>query len=141
MLQIGFNELYKELREIKPDDLAVVLGDTESVLAHSKCNGIIKVIKSHINLVFAPLVLDDAPYFGRINEIVIAKSLEFDLPLIAIRLAFYAKGEADAQEIMAAICLSQKITDRWFRSRFQRDFHVMGKLEFIKCTKRAARHL
>lgn len=121
--------------------MAVVLGDTESVLAHWKCNDIIKVIKSHIDLVSSPLVVDGAPYFGRINEIAIAKSLEFDLPLIAIRPAFYAKDEADAQEIIAAICLNQKITDRCFRSRFQRDFHVMGKLESIKCAKRAARHL
>lgn len=86
--------------------MAVVLGDTESVLAHWKCNDIIKVIKSHIDLVSLPLVVDGAPYFGRINEIAIAKSLEFDLPLIAIRPAFYAKGEADAQEIIAAICLN-----------------------------------
>ena len=139
--KVGFDELYNELSRIKPDDLAVVLGDTESVLAHSKCNDIIKAIKSHVDLVFSPLVLDDTPYFGRMNEIAIAKSIEFDLPLIAIRPAFYAKGEADAQEIMAAICLNQKITDSWFRSRFQRDFHVMGELEFVKCATRAAKHL
>jgi len=139
--KVGFEELYKALASVGREDLFVVLGDTESVLAHENCDNIIKSIKAHVETVFSPIVLDDAPYFGRMNEIAIAKANAFDLPLLAIRPAFYVKGEADAQEIMTAVCANQKITDGWFRSRFQRDFHVMNAVDFVKHGQEAAKHL
>ena len=139
--KVGFDELYKVLDSVNKDDIAVIFGDTESVLAHPKCNEIITAVKDRVDMAFLPIVLDGAPYFGRMNEIAIEKATKFDIPLIAIRPAFYAKGEADGQEIMTAICANQKITDPWFRSRYQRDFHVMGDKELIDYAKQAIAHL
>jgi len=69
--KLGFDEFYRELASANRDDLSVILGDTDSVLTHPDIDNIIHKVKQHVNLVFAPIILDAAPYFGRMNELAL----------------------------------------------------------------------
>jgi DNA polymerase-3 subunit alpha len=139
--KLGFDDLYDELRAIGPDQLAVVLGDAHSVLEHPDAENIVVTIGGFCRHAYAPLVPVDTPYYGRLNELALNAIGTGYVQPIVVRPAFYGQGEADAQEIMTAVTDNHKITDGWFKSRHNRDMHVMGTPELVGEMKKAIAHL
>lgn len=139
--KLGFEDLYKELAKAEKDDLAIVLGDAHSVLEHPDAEDIANHLGNALTHVYAPLLPIDTPYFGRLNEIALRICAVCPVRPIVVRPAFYGQGEADTQEIMTAISDNHKITDGWFKSRHNRDMHVMGMTELVGEMKKAVAHL
>jgi DNA polymerase-3 subunit alpha len=139
--KLGFSDLTNELRAIDRGDLAIVLGDAHSILEHSEHTKLIKGLTILCENVYAPLIPINTPYYGRLNDLALKQINENGLKPIVVRPAFYGQGEADTQEIMSAIAENNKITDGWFKSRFNRDMHVMGSGELIGEMKKAVAHL
>jgi DNA polymerase-3 subunit alpha len=75
------------------------------------------------------------------NEISCNISKKMGIEPLLIRHALYVPGQADAQEIMTAISENQRITDGWFRSRFNRDVHPMNVGETIGEMRLVIEHL
>lgn len=138
--KLGFTDLYDELA-LHRDDLAVSLGEENSVLEHPAANDIVERLTGVCTNVFAPFVAVDTPYFGRVNEISSKLVDKFGIKPLLVRPAFYKEGKADAQEIMSGITDGNKVTDGWFRSRHNRDMHCVGNAEMIKQVKDAVTHL
>lgn len=136
--KIGFGELMNELRDLD-NDLAVVLGDTQSLLQHADAQKRVQGLTAVCDHVYAPLVPVDTPYFTRVNQIAhdFLTAPGSKLKPLVVRPAFYGQGEADKKEIMTAIAENQKISDPWFRSAFNRDFHVMDLGALAKEMKQA----
>lgn len=139
--KLGFDDLYKELAKLKGDELAIVLGDAHSVLEHPSADDIVVKLADAVSLVYAPLIPIDTPYYGRLNELALHQVEINKVQPIVVRPAFYGQGEADTQEIMTAISENHKVTDPWFRSRHNRDMHVMGASELVGEMKKAVAHL
>jgi DNA polymerase III subunit alpha len=139
--KLGFEDLYKELKGLKGTELAVVLGDAHSVLEHPNADEIVVKIADEVGLVYAPLIPIDTPYYGRLNELALRQIAVNKVQPIVVRPAFYGQGEADTQEIMTAISENHKVTDPWFRSRHNRDMHIMGTAELVGEMKKAVQHL
>lgn len=139
--KLGFEDLYKELATLDKDDLAIVLGDAHSVLEHSKAEEICNHLGSALTHVYAPLIPINTPYYGRLNEIALRMCAVTPARPIVVRPAFYGQGEADTQEIMSAIADNNKVTDPWFKSRHNRDMHVMSTTELLAEMKTAIAHL
>ncbi|WP_326894467.1 PHP domain-containing protein (plasmid) [Rhizobium beringeri] len=139
--KLGFSDLYDELKALSGKDLAIVLGDAHSVLEHPHADGIVRTIKDEVELVYAPLIPIDTPYYGRLNDLALEKVVDVGISPIVVRPAFYGQGEADTQEIMTAISENHKVTDGWFRSRHNRDMHMMGTPELVGEMKKAIAHL
>lgn len=138
--KLGFDDLYAELA-LNRNDLAVSLGEENSVLVHPNIDAITEKLASLCANVFAPMIAINTPYFGRVNEISSRLIDKFGVKPLLIRPALYKSGEADAQEIMAAITDGHKISDPWFRSRFNRDMHCLDSAEMVTEIKKAAAHL
>ena len=139
--KLGFQDLFDELKALKGTELAVVLGDAHSVLEHPNADEIVVKIADEVSLVFAPLIPIDTPYYGRLNELALHHIAVNKVQPIVVRPAFYGQGEADTQEIMTAISDNHKITDGWFKSRHNRDMHVMSMTELVGEMKKAVAHL
>ena len=139
--KLGFEDLYKELKGLKGTELAVVLGDAHSVLEHPNADEIVVKITDEVGLVYAPLIPIDTPYYGRLNELALRQIAVNKVQPIVVRPAFYGQGEADTQEIMTAISENHKVTDPWFRSRHNRDMHIMSTAELVGEMKKAVQHL
>ncbi|MGV1754793.1 DNA polymerase III subunit alpha [Agrobacterium sp. CG674] len=138
--KLGFDDLYAELRA-HGEDLAVVLGDAHSVLEHPAAENIVAVIGGFCRHTYAPLVPVNTPYYGRLNELALgAIGTGYAKPIV-VRPAFYGQDEADSQEIMTAVAENHKITDGWFKSRHNRDMHVMSTPELVGEMKKAIQHL
>jgi DNA polymerase-3 subunit alpha len=139
--KLGFEDLYAELKGLAGDDLAIVLGDAHSVLEHPNVDDIVLELNDQVEMIYAPLVPIDTPYYGRLNELALRQISLGAVKPIVVRPAFYGQGEADTQEIMTAISENHKVTDPWFRSRHNRDMHVMGNAELVGEMKKAVAHL
>jgi DNA polymerase-3 subunit alpha len=139
--KLGFTDLYDELRAIEGDELAIVLGDAHSVLEHPDADEIVRNLSAEVTHLYAPLIPIDTPYYGRLNEIALRIIADTYAKPIIVRPAFYGQGEADTQEIMTAISDNHKITDGWFKSRHNRDMHVMSLTELVGQMKIAVQHL
>lgn len=140
--KLGFWDLFAELDNITPDDLAIVLGDEESVLAHPDVHGIVEKIGSRLTKnFFAPLVPVNTPYYGRMNKLAAEVCDAWAIEPIVVRPAFYGQGDADAQEVMAGISQGSKLADPWFRSRYKRDLHAMSLSEMMPELKASIAHL
>lgn len=138
--KLGFADLEAEFANITADDLAIVLGDASSILEHPDIDKITDILVALCNRVYAPLIPIDTPYYGRLNDLAIKQCVRGVKPLV-IRPALYGKEEADTQEIMTAISENHKVTDPWFRSRHNRDMHVMGTSELVGEMRKAVAHL
>lgn len=136
--KIGFGDLTNELRSIGSNDVALVMGDAQSVLEHPHARDLIKGMCLCTEAVYVPLIPIDTPYFARLNEIAISVAADTAAGLLLVRPALYRAGEADSQEIMTAITENQKITDGWFKSRHNRDMHIMSMAEMLPEIKKAA---
>lgn len=136
--KISFGELMNELRDLD-NDLAVVLGDAQSLLQHPEAAARIEGLTIVADHVYAPLVPVDTPYYTRMNQIAteFLTAAGSKLKPLVVRPSFYGKGEADKKEIMTAIAENQKISDGWFRSAFNRDFHIMDLGQLAKEMKQA----
>ncbi|QNH71624.1 DNA polymerase III alpha subunit [Rhizobium phage V1VFA-S] len=139
--KLGFGDLTNELRSIDNGDVAIVLGDAHSILEHPNADSLIKGLRILCDHVYAPLIPIDTPYYGRLNELALKQVVGNSILPIVVRPAFYGQGEADTQEIMTAISENHKVTDGWFRSRHNRDMHVMGNSELVGEMKKAVAHL
>lgn len=139
--KLDFDDLYAELRRVGPEALAVVLGDAHSVLEHPVSEEIVAVLGNLCRYAYAPLIPVNTPYYGRLNELALNAIGSGHVQPIVVRPAFYGQGEADAQEIMAAVCENQKITDGWFKSRHNRDMHIVSTPELVGEMKVAITHL
>lgn len=139
--KLGFGDLTNELREIESTDLAIVLGDAHSVLEHPQYEAKVKGLSILVEHLYAPLIPVDTPYFGRLNELAIGLIEKGIAKPIVVRPAFYGQGEADSQEIMAAVAGNVKISEPWFKSRHNRDMHVCSPKELIEHMKVAIAHL
>lgn len=135
--KLGWQDLYDELT----DDLIVVTGDGPSILEHPDSLDILTEIHNRTPHLYAPLIPIDTPYYGRLNELALLAARNGAAQLVVVRPALYDREEADAQEIMAAVASNTKLADPWFRSRFNRDMHVMGVQEMVGEIKKAAAHL
>lgn len=138
--KLGFDDLYQELKNVK-GGLAVHLGDERSVVEHPDIDKIAFNLTIDCDHVYAPMIAVNTPYFGRINQISADLTTRFNLKPILTRPALYDLGHADAQEIMTAISENQKITDGWFRSRYNRDMHPMSSADMMQEIAACARHL
>lgn len=139
--KLGFQDLYAELGAIGREHLAVVMGDAHSVLEHPDRNHIVAQLSLLTQHCYVPLIPINTPYYGRLNELALEQIALGAAAPIVVRSAFYGQYEADAQEIMTAVAENQKITDGWFRSRHNRDMHVMGTPELVGEMKVAITHL
>lgn len=137
--KIGFEELLHELA-VHGEDLAIVLGDTQSLLQHADAQNRVSALTLACPHVYAPLVPVDTPYFTSMNQVAVSflTAAGSTLKPLVVRPSFYGEGEADKQEIMTAIAENQKVSDPWFRSAFNRDFHVMNLGQLAKELKQAA---
>lgn len=138
--KLGFGDLYDELR-VHGEDLAVVMGDAHSVLEHPDAENIVITLGGFCKHAYAPLIPVNTPYYGRLNELALSAIGTGYVKPIVVRPAFYGQGEADAQEIMTAVCENQNITDGWFKSRHNRDMHVVSTPELVGEMKVAIAHL
>ena len=137
--KLDFTDLYEELDRVGESALGIVLGDAHSVLTHPDAESIIHELESRVVHLYAPLVPVDTPYFTRMNQLAmkfLASPMVGVRPIV-VRPAFYGQGEADTKEIMTAISENQKVSDGWFRSAFNRDFHVMAIPDLVKEVKQA----
>ncbi|MBD9511666.1 DNA polymerase III subunit alpha [Ensifer sp. ENS10] len=140
--KLGFEDLYNEIAKLDSNDVAIVLGDAHSVLEHPDARDIVSALTFALDRVYAPLLPVDTPYYGRLNELALHHmKLNNKVKPIVVRPAFYGQGEADTQEIMTAIADNNKVTDGWFKSRHNRDMHVMGNAELVGEMKKAVAHL
>jgi len=135
--KLSFDDFFAELT----DDLVVVLGDGASVLEHPDIENIAKRCRKQSEHVYAPLVPINTPYWGRVNQIATGLCATTRVLPLVIRPALYTEDGADVQEIMTAISDNDKITDGWFKSRYNRDMHLMGLSEMVGHVKTSAAHL
>lgn len=128
--KLGFDDLYKELDAAGNDDLAIVYGDTHSILEHPEFDKIASRLQTTgVSEIFAPFVPVNTPYFARLSELAANACRDGYAKPLVIRPALYERDAADYKEIITAAIGNQKITDPWFRSAYNRDFHIMQKPE------------
>jgi DNA polymerase-3 subunit alpha len=139
--KLSFDDLYEELENLSSLDLAVVAGDAHSILEHQDAHAIVRRIGQEIEHIYVPLIPVDTPYYGRLNALALDIIDNGHARPLVVRPAFYGQGEADSQEIMTAISSNNKVTDPWFKSRHNRDMHIVGKPELIAEMKKAIAHL
>lgn len=140
--KLDHEDLFKELVNLSGDDYALVLGDEQGIYQHKKFDDIMaEVLKLPKKSVYLPIVMVNTPYYGRINQLSIGFGETHDLPLLAIRPVYYEKDNADVQEVMSAVCEGVKVTDGFFRSRFNRDLCPMTLKEFVEEAKKCGEHL
>jgi DNA polymerase-3 subunit alpha len=135
--QLGFEDFF----DVLTDDLAVVIGDSGSLLEHPDVQDYTRRIQAQSAHVYAALVPIDTPYWGRSNEIALSLMSATGVKPLVVRPALYETGAADVQEVMAAIINNEKMSDGWHRSRFNRDMHPVGLQNIIAAVKIAADHL
>lgn len=123
--RLDFADLYAELDNLTSDDLRLTLGDTHPLTTHPDAVKIQEEIVTRLGHIYASLVPIDTPYYARLNELAVAAIERGAEPLVT-RPALYHEGEADAAEIMAAICNNNKVADPWHKSTYNRDFHILG---------------
>jgi DNA polymerase-3 subunit alpha len=138
--RLSFEDLYKELDQLTGSDLALTLGDVQSVLTHPQAVSIQEELQKRLGSVYAALVPINTPYFGRTNELSFEAIGRGALPLV-VRPAFYEEGQADPHDLSSAIASNTKLTDGWFRSPFNRDFHVCGLKELVGEVQKAGKHM
>lgn len=138
--KLGLGDLYDELK-VSGGELAIVLGDEQSIMERADIVDIAKTLRKLCNHVYAPLVPIHTPYYGRMNEIALSLCAPERIEPILIRPALYEAGAADTQEIMTAISENQKVSDGWFRSRYNRDLAVISKSDLVPEITKAAQHL
>lgn len=139
--KLGFEDLSSALGSLSKEDLGIILGDAHSVMSHPNADALIDDLAANVEHFYAPLIPVSTPYFGRINELSIHQISRGAARPIVVRPAFYGQGEADAHDIMSAITGNNKVTDPWHRSPFNRDFHIVGKIDLVNEIKAAAEHL
>lgn len=140
--KLSWDELFAELIILAADDYALVLGDEQGVHQSALFQSIVEDCVRNRLSVYLPLVVINTPYYGRINQISIETHVANpSVPLLALRPVLYGRGEADAQEIMTAVAENTKITDGYFRSRFNRDLHPMSPTELVAEAMKCAEHL
>jgi len=139
--KLGFEDLYEELNAIGTKELAIIAGDAHSVLEHPKGAEIMEHLSFLVDQIYAPLLPVNTPYFGRLNQLAIEIINEGRVKPIVVRPVFYGQGEADSQEIMTAITGNTKISEPWFRSRYNRDMHFVTLAEMVSHIKEATAHL
>lgn len=139
--KLSWDDVKLEMLKLSQADAAIVLGDEQGIYQHKDFDQILSEMLTHGMAVYAPIIAVNTPYYGRINKTSIELHKQHNLPLLAIRPTLYAENEADAQEIMTAICENTKATDGWFRSRYNRDMHPMDLKSFVTEAKVCAAHL
>ena len=134
--KLGFEDLFDELKTCGKGALAMVAGDAHSILEHPDRNKLMARLASAFTYCYVPLLPIDTPYFSRLNMLAIRAVAAGIAEPIVVRPAFYGQGEADMQEIMTAISEKNKVTDPWFRSRHNRDMHIMSNKDVaVECKK------
>lgn len=142
--KLDWSDVMNELKGLTPADFALVLGDEQSVYQHKDFDVILADcmdMNAADPCCYLPVVAVNTPYYGRINKQSIELHEKHGLPLLAIRPTLYGEGEADAQEIMAAVNENTKASDGWFRSRYSRNLHPMTLKDFVTEAKACADHL
>lgn len=128
--KLGFEDLYKELDAAGNEDVTLIYGDMHSVLEHPSFDDIGARLKdTGITEIYAPLMPVDTPYFARLTELAVQACVKGFAKPIVLRTAIYERDSADYKEIITAAIGNHKITDPWFRSAHNRDFHIMTKEE------------
>lgn len=136
--RLDLADLYAELDKLTKDDLRITLGDVAPLTAHPEAVAIQQEIQSRLGHVYAAMIPIDTPYFARLNELAV-EAIDRGAEPLVVRPAFYREGEADAAEIMAAICNNNKVSDAWHRSTHNRDFHILGVKELAQEVGKASR--
>jgi DNA polymerase-3 subunit alpha len=139
--KLGWQDVLAEVSKLTAQDYALVLGDEMSIYQSRNFAAMIADILAMKIVAYAPIVIINTPYYGRINEISLDLHVRHGLPLLAVRPALYTAGDADAQEILAAICENGRAASGTFRSRFNRDLHPMNGVEFLTEAKACGLHL
>lgn len=129
--KLAFTDLYDVLATVTSDDVAIATGDVYSVTAHPDARSIIEKLVASLGQhnVFATLTPINAPYWDSMNSRAIAISDALNIPTLVSRPIYYAKGEADAAEVMNAISRNVKIAEPWHNSPYSRDLHPMNAAE------------
>ena len=139
--KLNWSDVAAELHKLSQADVAVVLGDEQGIYQHKDFEDILGWLLTHCVATYLPFVAINTPYYGTINKRSIELHKQYGLPLLAIRPTLYNVGEADAQEIMTAICENTKASDGFFRSRYNRDLHPMGLKDFVAELRACSEHL
>lgn len=141
--KLGFEDLYGELKGLSAGDVAICLGEDSSVLTHPEYKEIARKIGSLCEDTYAPFVAIHTPYYGLINcrSAEVINEVGSRIKPLTIRPGLYLEGEADTQEIMTAISSGAKISDGWFRSRFNRDLDLVSLARMIPEVKSCAEHM
>lgn len=141
--KLDWHEVSDELMQLSQADCAIVLGDEQGVYQHAEFDKILDFLVTHCCAVYAPIVAVNTPYYGTINKrsIELHQQSNGAVKLLAIRPTLYGEGEADAQEIMTAVCENTKASDGYFRSRFNRNLHPMDLKSFVLEAKACGEHL
>ncbi|MBA8881772.1 DNA polymerase III subunit alpha [Phyllobacterium myrsinacearum] len=140
--KLGFEDLYTELDNLEKGDIALTLGDAHGVITHPQVADIVTELAHRVGFenVYASLIAVDTPYFTRINQLSL-EAIGHGCQPLTVRPAYYFEGEADALDIMGAVANNVKITDGWFKSMDNRDFHVVGDVEMKKHVLSAAKRV
>lgn len=139
--KLNWEEVYAEVKDLTGADYALVLGDEQGIYQHCDFEAIMDQIRLLKVSAYLPIVAVNTPYYGTINLRSIELHQQYALPLLAIRPTLYGEGDADAQDIMAAVCENTKASDGWFRSRHSRDLHPMNLQDFVAAAVKCGDHL
>lgn len=148
--KLGFQDLYDELDRIEDKtSLVFSLGEDRSVLEFPDHADVVGEIITRGFDVFAPLIPINSPYYGRVNKLS-CRLIEdaswlarygMEIKPLLVRPSLHQEDQADARDIMGAIMNKTKISEPWFRSKFNRDLSVMSVPQMIPCIKDVAKHL
>lgn len=122
--RLMLREVLDKMDALGKEAFAVVLGGTNSIIAHPDGAAITKQLIAYNEATFAAYTLVNTPYYGAINKIAHKLVQDGAQPLI-VRPALYKSGQADAHEVMVGVIEGSKLTDGWHRSMVNRDMHMM----------------
>ena len=141
--KLSFSDLFAALATLSAEDVAIASSDVYSVLSHRDALDILSKIRDALSAsnVFVTLSPINTPLFDTLNKKAIeAWAHHGFLPLVT-RPAYYDEGEADATEVMGAICSNTPLSSIWNKSPAFRDLAPLTNAGLVEACKAAAERL
>jgi DNA polymerase-3 subunit alpha len=124
--KLSFSDLYNEIADMNADDAAIASSDVYSVFHHKDALSILEKIRLSVS-VYVTLTPINTPLFDTLNAKAIEAVRDHGFKPLVSRPICYDKGEADAAEVMGAICSNTPLSSMWNKSTAFRDLYPMTK--------------
>jgi len=126
--KLGFSDLFAALADLSADDVAIASSDVYSVLGHRDATLILSKIRDALSAsnVFVTLTPVNTPLFDTLNKKAIEAARTYGFLPLVTRPVCYDENEADATEVMGAICSNTPLSSMWNKSPAFRDLHPMA---------------